>query len=141
MRQRTFDLAIILLLSVVMCVNACRRLTGFFLGGHDRDLYIKCTSSEFANLPMIDVMQGGCIMTCSHFEKAAGRELSKKCVLSIGLSAISALIAIYYRAPHKSACSRVLHLLTSMTSCLLGCRLRACAIALYFVMFCPSCCH
>ena len=55
-----------------------RRLTGFFLGGHDRDLYIKCTSSEFANLPMIDVMQGGCIMTCSHFEKAAGRELSKK---------------------------------------------------------------
>ena len=59
----------------------CGRLTGFFLGGHDRDLYIKCTSSEFANLPMIDVMQGGCIMTCSHFEKAAGRELSKKCAL------------------------------------------------------------
>jgi len=62
-------------------VDASYRLTGFFLGGHDRDLYIKCTSSEFANLPMIDVMQGGCIMTCSHFEKAAGRELSKKCVL------------------------------------------------------------
>ena len=68
------------MLSRLTCVDVCCRLTGFFLGGHDRDLYIKCTSSEFANLPMIDVMQGGCIMTCSHFEKAAGRELSKKCV-------------------------------------------------------------
>ena len=68
-------------------VHACCRLTGFFLGGHDRDLYIKCTSSEFANLPMIDVMQGGCIMTCSHFEKAAGRELSKKCVVQLVLQA------------------------------------------------------
>jgi len=55
------------------------RLTGFFLGGHDRDLYIKCTSAEYRYLPMVDVSQGGCIMTCSHFEKAAGRELSKKC--------------------------------------------------------------
>ena len=54
------------------------RLTGFFLGGHDRDLYIKCTSAEYRYLPMVDVSQGGCIMTCSHFEKAAGRELSKK---------------------------------------------------------------
>ena len=64
----------------------CCRLTGFFLGGHDRDLYIKCTSPEFANLPMIDIMQGGCIMTCSHFEKAAGRELSKKCASWLLLS-------------------------------------------------------
>ena len=34
---------------------------------------------------MIDVMQGGCIMTCSHFEKAAGRELSKKCVIPLSV--------------------------------------------------------
>jgi hypothetical protein len=60
--------------------SPCRyvRLTGFFLGGHDRDLYIKGTSAEYRYLPMVDVSQGGCIMTCSHFEKAAGRELSKK---------------------------------------------------------------
>ncbi len=57
---------------------ACR-LAGFFLGGHDRDLFIKCTADAYKNLPLVDVSQGGCIMTCSHFEKAAGRELSKKC--------------------------------------------------------------
>ena len=56
------------------------RLTGFLLGGHDRDLFIKCTADAYKNLPLVDVSQGGCIMTCSHFEKAAGRELSKKCV-------------------------------------------------------------
>ncbi len=56
------------------------RLTGFLLGGHDRDLFIKCTADACKNLPLVDVSQGGCIMTCSHFEKAAGRELSKKCV-------------------------------------------------------------
>ena len=59
-------------------VAACR-LAGFFLGGHDRDLFIKCTADAYKNLPLVDVSQGGCIMTCSHFEKAAGRELSKKC--------------------------------------------------------------
>lgn len=61
-----------------LCEVHCNGLTGFFMGGHDRDLYIKCTAPEFANLPLVDAMQGGCMMTCSHFEKAAGRELSKK---------------------------------------------------------------
>lgn len=39
---------------------------------------LRCTSGEFAHAPLVDISQGGCIMTCSQFEKAAGRELSKK---------------------------------------------------------------
>ena len=62
----------------VMCEVHCNGLQGLFLGGHDRDLYIQCTSHEYADLPLIDTNQGGCIMSCSHFERAAGRELSKK---------------------------------------------------------------
>ena len=61
-----------------MCEVHCNGLQGVFLGGHDRDLYIQCTSHEYADLPLVDVSQGGCIMSCSHFERAAGRELSKK---------------------------------------------------------------
>lgn len=38
----------------------------------------RCTSGAFAERPLVDVAQGGSIMTCSGFEKAAGRELSKK---------------------------------------------------------------
>ena len=30
------------------------------------------------SLPLVDISLGGCIMSCSQFEKAAGRELSKK---------------------------------------------------------------
>ncbi|KAA6424087.1 MAG: SMCA5 SWI SNF related matrix associated act (ISS) [Trebouxia sp. A1-2] len=61
-----------------MCEVHCNGLQGLFLGGHDRDLFIQCTSHEYADLPLIDASQGGCIMSCSHFERAAGRELSKK---------------------------------------------------------------
>lgn len=89
-----------------LCHVHCNGLTGMFLGGHDRELYIRyvsmlwdklgwllsrdgvdprshvvprrCTSGEYASAPLIDIAQGGCIMTCSQFEKAAGRELSKK---------------------------------------------------------------
>lgn len=61
-----------------LCKVHCNGLTGDFLGGHDRDLYIRCTGKEFASLPPIDHSQGGCIMSCSQFEKVAGRELSKK---------------------------------------------------------------
>ena len=61
-----------------MCEVHCNGLQGLFLGGHDRDLYIQCTSHEYADLPLIDANHGGCIMSCSHFERAAGRELSKK---------------------------------------------------------------
>lgn len=61
-----------------ICEVHCNGLQGLFLGGHDRDLYIQCTSHEYADLPMVDANQGGCIMSCSHFERAAGRELSKK---------------------------------------------------------------
>lgn len=61
-----------------MCEVHCNGLQGLFLGGHDRDLYIQCTSHEYADLPLVDANQGGCIMSCSHFERAAGRELSKK---------------------------------------------------------------
>lgn len=61
-----------------MCEVHCNGLQGLFLGGHDRDLFIQCTSHEYANLPLIEASQGGCIMSCSHFERAAGRELSKK---------------------------------------------------------------
>lgn len=61
-----------------MCDVHCNGLQGIFLGGHDRDLYIQCTSSEYKNLPLVDTNQGGCIMSCSNFEKVAGRELSKK---------------------------------------------------------------
>lgn len=53
-------------------------LPGKFLGGHDRDLYIQCTGQGFGDLPLVDVCHGGCILTCSQFEKTAGRELSKK---------------------------------------------------------------
>lgn len=56
----------------------CNSLTGRFLGGHDKDLYIQCTAPEYLNLPLVDVKEGGCIMTCAQFEKRAGRELSKK---------------------------------------------------------------
>ena len=62
----------------IICEVHCNGLQGLFLGGHDRDLYIQCTSHEYADLPMVDANQGGCIMSCSHFERAAGRELSKK---------------------------------------------------------------
>ncbi|KAL0039756.1 hypothetical protein WJX77_006974 [Trebouxia sp. C0004] len=61
-----------------MCEVHCNGLQGLFLGGHDRDLFIQCTSHEYADMPLIDASQGGCIMSCSHFERAAGRELSKK---------------------------------------------------------------
>ena len=43
-----------------------------------RDLYIQCTSKDFEGLAPVDVAQGGCILSCSQFEKCAGRELSKK---------------------------------------------------------------
>jgi SAND domain len=59
-------------------VRAPARLTGVLLGGHDRDLFIQCTGPDFANRPLVDVSFGGSILTCSAFEKAAGRELSKK---------------------------------------------------------------
>lgn len=61
-----------------LCEVHCNGLTGFFLGGHDRDLFIKCTGPSHQQLPLVDVSLGGCMMTCSQFEKAAGRELSKK---------------------------------------------------------------
>lgn len=61
-----------------LCEVHCNGLTGLFLGGHDRDLYIQATSKEFAALPPVDHGQGGCILSCSQFEKCAGRELSKK---------------------------------------------------------------
>ncbi len=56
----------------------CNTLTGYFLGGHDKDLYILCTGGVYTGLPLQDVKQGGCVMTCAQFEKRAGRELSKK---------------------------------------------------------------
>lgn len=62
----------------IMCEVHCNGLQGLFLGGHDRDLYIQCISHEYSDLPLIDANLGGCIMSCSHFERAAGRELSKK---------------------------------------------------------------
>ena len=61
-----------------MCEVHCNGLQGVFLGGHDRDLFIQCTSPEYRDLPLVDANQGGCIMSCSNFEKVAGRELSKK---------------------------------------------------------------
>ena len=61
-----------------MCEVHCNGLQGLFLGGHDRDLFIQCTSPDYRDLPLIDANQGGCIMSCSNFEKVAGRELSKK---------------------------------------------------------------
>lgn len=61
-----------------LCEVHCNGLVGEFLGGHDRDLYIRVTTGDYASMPLVDVSQGGCIMTCSQFEKAAGRELSKK---------------------------------------------------------------
>ncbi|KAK9808154.1 hypothetical protein WJX73_002646 [Symbiochloris irregularis] len=61
-----------------LCEVHCNGLTGMFLGGHDRDLYIQATSKEFRNLPPLDYSQGGSILSCSQFEKCAGRELSKK---------------------------------------------------------------
>lgn len=39
---------------------------------------LQATSKEFAALPPVDHGQGGCILSCSQFEKCAGRELSKK---------------------------------------------------------------
>lgn len=61
-----------------ICNVVCNGLYGEFLGGHDRDMFIQVTSGSYAGLPLIDASMGGCIMTCSQFERAAGRELSKK---------------------------------------------------------------
>jgi len=61
-----------------VCSVVCNGLRGEFLGGHDRDMFMKATSGHYAGLPLIDVSLGGCIMTCSQFERYAGRELSKK---------------------------------------------------------------
>ncbi|KAK9816600.1 hypothetical protein WJX72_002598 [[Myrmecia] bisecta] len=56
----------------------CNGLTGKFLGGNDKELCIQCTGLAYADLPLKHASQGGCIMSCYQFEKAAGRELSKK---------------------------------------------------------------
>lgn len=61
-----------------LCSVVCNGLRGEFLGGHDRDMFIQCTSAHYVGLPLVDVALGGCIMTCSQFERVAGRELSKK---------------------------------------------------------------
>ncbi|KAG7671481.1 hypothetical protein Ndes2526B_g09356 [Nannochloris sp. 'desiccata'] len=61
-----------------LCSVVCNGLRGEFLGGHDRDMFMKVTSGHYAGLPLVDVSLGGCIMTCSQFERYAGRELSKK---------------------------------------------------------------
>lgn len=61
-----------------LCSVTCNGLDGVFWGGHDRDVYIQCTSAPYAGLPLTDVSYGGCMMSCSHFERLAGRELSKK---------------------------------------------------------------
>eukprot|EP00884_Botryococcus_braunii_P020600 jgi/Botrbrau1/7223/Bobra.0021s0008.1 len=61
-----------------LCEVHCNGLVGHFLGGHDRELYVQCTSGKYHGLPLTDFSRGGCVMTCSQFEKAAGRELSKK---------------------------------------------------------------
>ena len=39
---------------------------------------MQATSKDFASLPPVDYTQGGCVLSCSQFEKCAGRELSKK---------------------------------------------------------------
>lgn len=61
-----------------LCSVTCNGLDGVFWGGHDRDVYVQCTSAPYAGLPLTDVSYGGCMMSCSHFERLAGRELSKK---------------------------------------------------------------
>ena len=61
-----------------LCNVTCNGMNGIFWGGHDRDVYIQCTSPPYAGLPLVDVAYGGCMMTCSHFERISGRELSKK---------------------------------------------------------------
>ncbi|KFM26063.1 hypothetical protein F751_6214 [Auxenochlorella protothecoides] len=61
-----------------LCTVVCNGLYGEFLGGHDKDLYIRCISSGYEDLPDTDIGTGGRIMTCSQFERVAGRELSKK---------------------------------------------------------------
>ena len=61
-----------------LCSVVCNGLRGEFLGGHDRDMFIQVTSGHYSGLPLVDVSLGGCIMTCSQFERCAGRELSKK---------------------------------------------------------------
>lgn len=52
-----------------LCDVHCNGLVGHFLGGHDRDLFVQCTNGKYASLPAIDCNSGGCIMTCSQFEK------------------------------------------------------------------------
>ena len=68
----------ILLGHTSLCSVVCNGFQGEFLGGHDRDMYIRATGPEYAHLPLVDVSAGGCIMSASQFERAAGRELSKK---------------------------------------------------------------
>jgi hypothetical protein len=58
-----------------LCSVVCNGLRGEFLGGHDRDMFMKVTSGHYAGLPPIDVSLGGCIMTCSQFERYAGRKV------------------------------------------------------------------
>lgn len=61
-----------------LCSVVCNGVYGAFYGGHDRDVFIQCTSPPYGGLPLVDVSYGGCMMTCSNFERIAGRELSKK---------------------------------------------------------------
>lgn len=56
-----------------LCDVHCNGLVGHFLGGHDRELFVQCTNGKYANLPAIDCNSGGCIMTCSQFEKVRFR--------------------------------------------------------------------
>ena len=68
-----------------LCKVACNGMQGVFWGGHDRDVFIQCTSPPYVGLPLVDIGYGGCMMTCSHFERISGRELSKKWKESINV--------------------------------------------------------
>jgi hypothetical protein len=61
-----------------LCEVVCNGIQGVFWGGHDRDVYIQCTSPPYSGRPLVEIGYGGCMMTCSHFERISGRELSKK---------------------------------------------------------------
>lgn len=86
-----------------LCNVTCNGMHGIFWGGHDRDVYVQCTSPPYAGLPLVDIAYGGCMMTCSHFERVAGRELSKKWKESIH---------VVEHHPHPSASQKTVQKIT-----------------------------
>ena len=61
----------------------------------------------------MDVSNGGCILSCSQFEKCAGRELSKKWKERCGFGALWVCCLVYLGCTHK----KVRHIAIAAATC------------------------